>query len=241
MSSDFEYCTLLADIMHESKGMHFHFGPLSKEYISRIYQALAERSVDSEKFVHIQYAENFSDALHNANIDLFLTPFPIPSARICIEVMSCGIPILYYKPIDEQPFEAVDFCDPEQFSWSNKQELLSTIKNLNAMNLNCKSMSSYKYFEENHDFNRNYFKIINLHSNPINIDTEQKVRIKDILYEELYDISEVKALIEKSNGLENAKGEEIAVAESEVLNVTTPLNQSAIARMRKWVAKFLKV
>ncbi|EJF89033.1 hypothetical protein [Bartonella tamiae] len=85
-------------------------------------------------------------------VDLFVTTFPICSALTEVKMMSSGIPILNHYVINPSIYPTADFCDPNQFLWYDKDDLLAIISTLNADILTQKSKSAKAWFLSHNDY-----------------------------------------------------------------------------------------
>lgn len=199
MTHEFEYCDVITEIISVTEGQHFHFGPLTESYLARIIKNLKARFIDTNKFVHIPYPECLSIALNNAGIDLFFTTFPVFSALIGIEVMSCGIPMVCYKPDKSNFFmgHACDFLDHNQWSWSTPNEISTIIKSATVDGLLKKSLSAHKHFKTYNDFSKNYLKIIKLYGEDVHINDVSSYKVTDIIDNNLYNIEDINKMISK--------------------------------------------
>lgn len=200
MNSDAEYCEIVASILRISSGSHYHFGPLSAAYKARILASMDRQGVPAERFIHVPYAAQFSKALHESGVDLFLMPFPVTSARIGVEVMSCGIPLVCFQSEGATMPEAVDFCDPNQWSWSRAEELYEVVAAVSRERLLEKSASARAYFERFNDRARNGSRLLDL-TNLAPPDAQRPgFEVSDIIENELCDLTALRELLVKGRG-----------------------------------------
>ena len=142
-----DYGDIVAKILDITGGRHFHYGPLSESYLGRIHSSLEERGVDPASFVHIKFAEDLSASLLENGVDVFLTPFPIPSARLAIEVESCGIPLLIHEMEHSALPTSGDFCDPHQWTWKSPSDICDLLLRLERPDLLPQSRSARDFYE----------------------------------------------------------------------------------------------
>lgn len=143
----YSYFDIIPMILEVTKGRHYHYGPLSDEALSRIKQILKDRSLRAEQFVHIPWADDFGGSILENGVDLFISPFPVCSARIAVEVMSCGIPSINHNVRDPRMPQAIDFVDPEQWTWNTPEELVEMVRTMDIPALVGKSRSARAFFE----------------------------------------------------------------------------------------------
>jgi glycosyltransferase involved in cell wall biosynthesis len=147
----YDYCDIVSKILSKTNGKHYHYGPLTDEYKNKIYETLDFLKIDKTKFIHIEWENNFAKSLIEKEVDLFLSSFPVSSARIAIEVNSVGIPILGHESINRL-FSIRHFVSLDNLFWEDEKDLFSIISNLNENSLKEISAKVRKFFEENNSF-----------------------------------------------------------------------------------------
>ena len=145
----YSYSKIVPELLKASGGTHIHYGPLSDETKDVIFAELGKLGVSEDRFRHIPWAEDFGGSLIAENVDLFVAPFPICSARIAIEVMACGIPSVNHLLENPGIPQSIDFIDPQQFVWREPRELFDLVSALDAPALSAKSRSARAFFEQN--------------------------------------------------------------------------------------------
>lgn len=147
----FSYFRIISDVLATTGGVHYHYGPLNEEYMALIKSELSRNGIDPARFIHIPWADDLGGSFLENGIDLFLAPFPVCSARIAIEVMSCGIPSMNHNA--EMPLlpQAIDFTDPDQWTWNSSEDLLLQVSRMDAPALAAKSDSARRYFVTHND------------------------------------------------------------------------------------------
>ena len=145
----YSFSKIIPAVLKASGGTHLHYGPLSDETKDYINAALRKLRVPEERFRHIPWAEDFGASLIAENVDLFIAPFPICSARIAVEVMACGIPSVSHALENPKMPQGFDFVDPQQFVWRQPSDLIELVSTLGREELQKKSASSRAYFEAN--------------------------------------------------------------------------------------------
>lgn len=145
----YEYAKIVPAVLEASGGTHIHFGPLSDEMIAAIRSELSEKGIDPDRFRHIPWSDDFGGSLIEENVDLFIAPFPICSARIAIEVMACSIPSVSHLLAKPGIPQGIDFIDPQQFVWRKPEDLLELVGGLTENSLRERSASARAYFEAN--------------------------------------------------------------------------------------------
>jgi hypothetical protein len=93
------YLHILRQILSASQLIqYFHIGPLSKGNQEIIAKYLSDHGIDSTRFISVGPVTSLANFLHENNIDVFLSPFPIPSYLAITEAQSLGIPVIYESP-----------------------------------------------------------------------------------------------------------------------------------------------
>ena len=101
------YFNLAVEMMRRTGCRHIHYGPL--KFAALVSESLISAGVPVENFTHIAWADNFGASLIANGVDVFISPFPVCSARISVEVMSCGIPSINHMGGESQNDKSVDF------------------------------------------------------------------------------------------------------------------------------------
>lgn len=192
VESDYEYSysQIIPNILKTTGGVHYHYGPLSDAFKQELYSAIKLAGVDENNFKHIEWSSEFSKSLLKDGIDVFLSPFPVCSARIAIEVMACGIPLLNHNSATPTLPQAADFCSSNQLSWDNPDDLYETLRNLNAKMLTEKSRDARMFFEKNNEFNVVKNKLLKNEGNYFALGDNPKFVLTDLLETEFYQIDE---------------------------------------------------
>lgn len=147
----YSYSKIIPRLLKASGGTHIHYGPLSESTKELIKASLRKLRISEDCFRHIPWADDFGGSLISENVDLFISPFPICSARIAVEVMACAIPSVSH--VMEAPGipQGIDFVDPQQFVWRRPSDLIRLVSTLDAEELLEKSTSARVFFEANNE------------------------------------------------------------------------------------------
>lgn len=183
----YKYSKIVADILRESKGVHVHYGPLDCEILNEINEEIGRQNISLSSFKHIPWVEHFGKSLLEQAIDLFIAPFPVCSARVAIEVMEAGIPILNHNVSPQRLPQAIDFIDPNQFTWNDPDELIDVIHSLDEKELLKKSRSAKIHFERNNTTQAGTQKLLNNELLSVNKTAIESFAAKDF-YKDFPDI-----------------------------------------------------
>jgi hypothetical protein len=147
----YSYFRIIPGILKRTGGLHYHYGPLKDESKALMLEELKRENIEASRFIHVPWADDFGGSLLENGVDLFLSPFPVCSARIAVEVMSCGIPSINHNLAKPTLPQAIDFVDPNQWTWNTPADLFKTIRNLDVSSLSEKSSSARQFFLANND------------------------------------------------------------------------------------------
>ncbi|SOZ98478.1 conserved hypothetical protein [Cupriavidus taiwanensis] len=186
----YRYSSIIPEIMKVTGGTHYHYGPLGNEFQQEILDRMARLGIDADRFVHIPWADHFGQSLLDNSVDLFVSPFPVASARIAIEVMSCGIPLMNHDVPNTRLPVAADFCDRAQYSWVRPADLYATLARIDADDLRRASESAWKYFLENNEFGVAGRRVADLRSKAFVVDPYPAFVLRDLTETNFYRLDE---------------------------------------------------
>lgn len=146
----FSYFDVIPELLRAVPGRHVHIGPLGEPSKQRLARRLSELDVAPERFVHIPGVPNLREALLELKVDLYLVSFPLGGSRALIEAMSAGVPAIGHVHHRDTMLGAVDLLPDDAPTWTDPQELLSTIKSLDNARLLALSRSSRRRYAEQH-------------------------------------------------------------------------------------------
>lgn len=182
----YSYFDIVAEALSRLNMRHIHYGPLSDEVKTALVERLESAGVAANRFVHIPWAADFGQSLVDQGVDVFIAPFPICSARIGIEVMSCGIPSLNHRSSLPGLPDAGDFADPNQPVWSTPEEILTTLSALDPSRLSELSRSAREYFENNNSSKVSLRRFIESDFDTPNLDSYPRFILKDLALEPFF-------------------------------------------------------
>lgn len=181
----YDYASIIAVVLDITQGTHIHYGPLSDAFKRRVIKALESLGIDKEQFVHIRWADGFSESLLKDGVHLFIAPFPVCSARIAVEVMSAGIPLLNHASDTATLPEAADFTDPIQPVWRDEGDLRNVLSNMTPELLQQLSVSARAFYEMNNAYSMVKQKILYQDVFHITPESTGNIRVVD-MDDELY-------------------------------------------------------
>jgi glycosyltransferase involved in cell wall biosynthesis len=140
------YIDVISRLLTVTKGQHIHMGKLSWVARFRIRQAIQRSGLKQSTFIYIPWVQNVWNALHEHNVDIYLSSFPITGGRTLIEAMGSGIPVVLYNNPESRLLSGVDLVYPDAFIWIEESNLLDYLQSLTPEKLLAESKLARDYF-----------------------------------------------------------------------------------------------
>ena len=150
-AAPYRYIDIIPQLLAETDGLHYHFGPISDSAKSQIIQALNTRNLPIERFVHVEWSSDIVGDLQKYGVDLFIEPFPTVSYKLTLEVLSAGIPVAAWQALKRM--QITDFVPSDSIYWKNVDELICQVRSLTKEKLTELSNSAKAYYKHYHAFN----------------------------------------------------------------------------------------
>lgn len=144
----YRYLDYIVELLDKTGGIHYHFGPLSQEFIKEIEEKLVLKGISKDRFINIIWSDNIPLDLLKKHVDVFLEPFPVVSYKLTLLVESVGIPVISKK--GQTRINTVDFVPADSLFWKDQEDFLNILSNLDESKLKEYSFKNKKYFLENH-------------------------------------------------------------------------------------------
>lgn len=138
------YEEFVARLLNLTNGKHIHYGPIPEEQKRLIIEKLKQKNIPSQNFVHIEWTDNLPQSLLDNNVDIFITPFPVGSAKISIQLEAAGIPLIAFR--GDTRISASDYLAPSVLIWTAPDELKQHIQNLTPQKLIEMSSQEQQHF-----------------------------------------------------------------------------------------------
>jgi len=182
IDSNYQYAfeEIIPKILEQTGGIHIHFGPIDTNFKDLILDNISRLKIKKNRFIHIDWADNFSKSLIEKGVDVFIASFPIPSALILVNVMMCGIPIICHDTENSLLPQSGDFCDKNQFFWKSPDDLYKCIKQINKQELINKSVSSRQYYETNNSLEKAKVMVLEEKGHKLNLQQHPRLKISDL-------------------------------------------------------------
>lgn len=156
--AELPYEEFVVQLLNCTKGVHYHYGPIPDDRLAKIKESLKKAKINENKFQNIIWADNIPQSLIDNNVDLFIAPFPIGSAKISMQVEMAGVPLICYH--GDTRIECSDFIAPDALFWTSFEEFFTIVSNLNTDKLKQISKAEKDYFFKHNDLDlvKDYIK-----------------------------------------------------------------------------------
>lgn len=74
--------------------IHFHIGEVPPQKEAYIKEKLKEKNIDQNRFVFVGTVSSFADCFEKTKIDLYISPLPVFSYKILVDMLSLGMPVI---------------------------------------------------------------------------------------------------------------------------------------------------
>ena len=122
-----QYVDIIPSMLKASGGKHIHFGRLTPFALSKIRAGLRKLGIPESSFIYIPFVSSVWKALHEHQVDMYITSFPYGGARTLIEVMGAGLPVAIHSHCTSRLLGTFDMVYEGAFVWRNPNELYDFI------------------------------------------------------------------------------------------------------------------
>ena len=144
------YLDVVPLLLATTGGRHIHIGSLPRLVRWRIRQTMRKLGVDQSSFVYIPRVLSVWQALHQHNVDLYISSFPLTGGRTMVEVMGAGIPIAVHDHPTSRFLGGMDMAYPAAFCWRKAEELLVFARDVTSTQLKEHSVESRRHYMRYH-------------------------------------------------------------------------------------------
>jgi glycosyltransferase involved in cell wall biosynthesis len=145
---NYSYIEVIPSILQRTGGHHYHYGPLTESFKLTMHEEMARLNIDSSRFIHIEWVDGLALSMITNEVDVFISSFPVGSARIAVEVNSIGIPILAHHSINRL-FTLNGFISTHNPMWENTHDIFSWLESVNPELLTNISIRVRDFYENN--------------------------------------------------------------------------------------------
>ena len=130
-----QYVNVIPELLHASGGKHIHIGRLSPLALRRIRSGMRKLGLHDSAFEYIPFVASVWKALHEHQVDLYITSFPYGGARTLIEAMGAGIPIAIHSHCTSRLLGTFDMAYEGALVWRNPKELFDFVQSIDTATL----------------------------------------------------------------------------------------------------------
>jgi hypothetical protein len=110
-------------LIRTRRGLHYHVGPLSDEFVAAVREALTSVGLPAQSFVPVGHVPGFREIVEALEIDLYVPTLPQAGGKALVDVMAAGVPILVHENALNRLWGGRDLVYPQAPSWSTLAEL----------------------------------------------------------------------------------------------------------------------
>lgn len=125
------YTSIIPQLLEASKGHHIHIGHLSRLNLYRIRRRMRQLEIAESRFVYLPHVASVWKTLHERQVDLYVTSYPIGGARTLVEAMGAGVPIALHMHAYSRFLCTYDMAFEGCLTWRYPDELFEIAKSMN--------------------------------------------------------------------------------------------------------------
>ena len=118
------YLAVIPLLLQSTGGKHVHIGRLTPWALFKLRRSLKKHGIASDRFVYTPWVPSVWTALHDFNVDLYITSFPYGGGLTLIEAMGAGVPVALHRHIYSRVLSGIDLAYPEAFIWQDPDALI---------------------------------------------------------------------------------------------------------------------
>ena len=129
VSSPVSYPHVIAEVLLQTKGKHFHIGNLTEGALAIIATVLKENDIEFERFAYLGEVPEGVRLVQNIPNPVYIPSFPTGGGLSITQMKACGVPFLVKKiplPVEEMTITDLTHLEslpPTCRYWSDKVEL----------------------------------------------------------------------------------------------------------------------
>lgn len=142
------YLSVIPELLNVSEGTHVHIGRLTPLALRKIRSGMRKLGLKESRFVYIPFVASVWKALHEHQVDLYITSFPYGGARTLIEVMGAGVPVAVHSHCTSRLLGTFDMAYEGALIWRNPIELYDFVKSVDKAKLkNLSKLARIRYLD----------------------------------------------------------------------------------------------
>lgn len=122
------YLKVIPELLKASGGKHIHIGRLTPLALKKIRSGMHKLGLHDSAFIYIPFVTSVWKALHEHQVDIYITSFPYGGARTLIEAMGAGIPIAVHSHCTSRLLGTFDMAYEGALVWRNPEELYNFVQ-----------------------------------------------------------------------------------------------------------------
>jgi hypothetical protein len=143
-----QYVDVIPALLLASGGKHIHIGRLTTFALRTIRKSLRQFGIPESNFVYIPFVPSVWKALHEYQVDLYITSFPYGGARTLIEAMGAGVPVAIHSHCTSRLLGTFDMAYEGALVWRDPNELCDFVQNVDVATLkNLGKMARSRYLD----------------------------------------------------------------------------------------------
>lgn len=141
------YTAMVPELLAATAGWHVHIGTLDDDLLAEIRRGLAERGLAPDRLIYHPHAPSLARALHEHDVDVYVSSYPIDGARTHVEVAAAGLPFLAHVPPGKRSL-AGGFPMEGRMEWTGWEDLRGRLREITGAGfleaMSVRSRASYR-------------------------------------------------------------------------------------------------
>jgi glycosyltransferase involved in cell wall biosynthesis len=164
----------ISELLRSSTGNHYHYGPLTPDFVDELENRLIALGLDHNRFVLLPFNIDFQSDLVERRVGLYVVTSEIQSMLTAIEVQACGIPCLVHlNEYSNNLLSVEDLYGAGQLFWKDLNDFSTILRNLSGSKLNLMSEAGFTHYSNEFSLFRATEDFRNLNPMLIAIDGSQ--------------------------------------------------------------------
>lgn len=142
------YLKVIPELLKASGGKHIHIGRLTPLALKKIRSGMHKLGLHDSAFIYIPFVASVWKALHEHQVDIYITSFPYGGARTLIEAMGAGVPVAVHSHCTSRLLGTFDMAYKGALVWRNPDELYDFVQGADIVTLkNLSKLARKRYLD----------------------------------------------------------------------------------------------